>query len=111
MPDTIPLNINYNSGGYSMSPPNPNISKGGTARFNASNCSCTIHFTPATTPFGASVTVQQGTHHDVPVGSMDYSVQYSISAAQATTGLAAAATTDSLTRVLDSGGTIKVGSG
>ena len=76
---TVPLNINWNAqNGYSLHPQNPDIDPDSTARFNASNKSCTICFDPTNTPFGASLDVNVGTHVDVAVGPDDFTVSYCI---------------------------------
>src|SRR6201996_5196063 len=75
----VPLNVNYNNqNGYSLNPPNPNISKSSTVQFNASDQDCTICFNPTTTPFGASKDVTTESPAQVDVGNSDYSVGYCI---------------------------------
>ena len=73
----VPLNITWDANkGYELHPPNPDIDPDSTARFNASNKSCTICFSPTDTPFGASLNVNVGTHVDVGPG--DFTVDYCI---------------------------------
>ncbi|ABF39610.1 hypothetical protein Acid345_0605 [Candidatus Koribacter versatilis Ellin345] len=111
MSSPIILTVNWSAtSGYSLTPPNPDINNGGTARFTSPNKPATIHFTPTNTPFGASKMVPMGGSVDVPVGAAEYQVQYSIAAVQATTGVAATAGTSTV-RLGVSSGTIKVGSG
>src|SRR4051812_8709600 len=91
MSSPILLTLNWTSGsGYSMTPANPNVNTGGTVRFSSPDKPCTVHFSPSTTPFGASVSVAMGGHRDVLVGAADYSVQYTLSLT-ATAGMAATA--------------------
>lgn len=79
--DTVPMNINYNSSnGYSLSPQNPNIAKGGTAQIKTSSQSARICFNPTTTPFGAYIDLQANSSQDVQVGSTAFSVGYGLSA-------------------------------
>jgi hypothetical protein len=93
--DTVPMNINYNTAnGYSLSPVNPNIAKGGTARISTSSQPATICFNPATTPFGACQSIQANSSVNIQVGSSDFSVGYCITtygstctAPQPTTGV------------------------
>ena len=111
MSSPIVLTVNWSStGGYSMTPANPNINTGGTARFMSPNKPSTVHFTPSTTPFGASVMVPMGGYVDVHVGAAEYTLQYSITGATAGTSLAASADSN-VVRLTGSTGAIKVGSG
>jgi hypothetical protein len=78
--DTVPMNINYSaSNGYTLSPQNPNIAKGGTAQIKTSNQSARICFNPTTTPFGAYIDLQANSSKDVPVGDTAFSVGYGLS--------------------------------
>ena len=111
MSNPIILTVNWSStDGYSLNPANPTISTGGTVRFSSPTKPSMIHFTPNNTPFGPSKTVPMGGYVDVPVGAAEYQVQYSITAVQAQTGVAAAAGTSQMGAMVSSG-TIKVGSG
>lgn len=75
----VPLNITWNATqGYQLHPPNPDIDPNSTARFNASDKSCTICFSPTNTPFDTCLDVNVGTAQDIAVGPDDYTVSYCI---------------------------------
>ncbi len=108
MPRTIPINITWTqANGYSMSPASPQIDKQGTAQFNAPTQGATVCFNPTTTPFGDHIDIPQGGQVDIQVGDSNYSVGYCIT----TYGSTCTAPAPPPPTVLNTSGTIKVGSG
>jgi hypothetical protein len=104
--DTVPMNINYSSGNYSLNPETPRIAKGGTAQIKTSSQAARICFNPTTTPFGSYFDIPANSSQHVPVGDGTYNVGYGLSAY----GGPCTAPPPSGGPVLTATGTIKVGS-
>lgn len=99
-----PINVHWTqTNGWWFTPEHSDVPLNDTVRFNTDK-DCTICFSPNDTVFGASLDVDQGSPVDVPVGSVNTTVN-----ACATTQGSTCDPTRSIKQ--DSMGTIKVGSG